>query len=51
VPAVTVRAPEGAENAKVVVQQPMSRKEIAPDFEVPAHDDPHAPHRARPTSC
>jgi radical SAM superfamily enzyme YgiQ (UPF0313 family) len=35
VPAVHGPRAEGAENAKVVVQQPMSRKEIAPDFEVP----------------
>jgi radical SAM superfamily enzyme YgiQ (UPF0313 family) len=35
VPAIHGSRAEGAENAKVVVQQPMSRKEIAPDFEVP----------------
>ena len=35
VPAVHGPRAEAAENAKVVIQQPMSRKEIAPDFEVP----------------
>ena len=33
----TIHGPraEGAESSKVVIQQPMSRKEIRPDFEVP----------------
>jgi radical SAM superfamily enzyme YgiQ (UPF0313 family) len=35
VPAVHGPRAEAAENARVVVQQPMSRKEIAPEFEVP----------------
>jgi radical SAM superfamily enzyme YgiQ (UPF0313 family) len=35
VPAVHGARAEAAENGKVVVQQPMSRREIAPDFEVP----------------
>ena len=35
VPAVHGPRAEGAESSKVVIQQPMSRKEIAPDFEVP----------------
>ncbi len=35
VPAVQGARAESAENARVVIQQPMSRKEIAPDFEVP----------------
>ena len=35
VPAVHGPRAEAAENAKVVIQQPMSRKEITPDFEVP----------------
>ena len=35
VPAVQGPRAEAAESGKVVVQQPMSRKEIAPDFEVP----------------
>ena len=35
VPAIQGARAEGAENARVVIQQPMSRKEIAPDFEVP----------------
>ena len=47
VPAVHGPRAEAAEKRAVVVQQPMSRKEIAPDFEVPAHDDPDAAHRAR----
>ncbi len=35
VPVVQGPRAEAAENGKVVVQQPMSRKDIAPDFEVP----------------
>jgi radical SAM superfamily enzyme YgiQ (UPF0313 family) len=35
VPAVQGARAESAENARVVIQQPMSRKDIAPDFEVP----------------
>jgi radical SAM superfamily enzyme YgiQ (UPF0313 family) len=35
VPAVHGPRAEAAENSRVVVQQPMSRKDIAPDFEVP----------------
>jgi radical SAM superfamily enzyme YgiQ (UPF0313 family) len=35
VPAVQGARAESAENARVVIQQPMSRKEIAPEFEVP----------------
>ena len=35
VPAVHGPRAEAAENAKVVIQQPMSRKDITPDFEVP----------------
>jgi radical SAM superfamily enzyme YgiQ (UPF0313 family) len=35
VPAVQGARAEAAENARVVIQQPMSRREIAPDFEVP----------------
>ena len=35
VPAVQGARAEGADSARVVVQQPMSRREIAPDFEVP----------------
>ncbi|HEX9304285.1 MAG TPA: radical SAM protein [Thermoanaerobaculia bacterium] len=35
VPALQGSRAEGAESAKVVIQQPMSRKDIHPDFEVP----------------
>ncbi len=35
VPAVHGARAEAAENAKVVIQQPMSRKDITPEFEVP----------------
>src|SRR5262245_28090392 len=35
VPAVQGARAESAENGRIVVQQPMSRKDIAPDFEVP----------------
>jgi radical SAM superfamily enzyme YgiQ (UPF0313 family) len=35
VPAIHGPRAEAAENAKVVIQQPMSRKEITPQFEVP----------------
>src|SRR5215471_8938232 len=35
VPAIHGPRAEAAENARVVVQQPMSRREITPDFEVP----------------
>lgn len=35
VPAVHGPRAEGAESSKVVIQQPMSRKEISPHFEVP----------------
>jgi len=35
VPALHGPRAEGAESSKVVIQQPMSRKEIRPDFEVP----------------
>lgn len=35
VPAVQGARAESAENSRVVIQQPMSRKEIAPSFEVP----------------
>ena len=35
VPAVHGPRAEGAESSKVVIQQPMSRKEIRPEFEVP----------------
>src|SRR5512141_916428 len=35
VPAVHGPRAEAAENAKVVIQQPMSRKDITPEFEVP----------------
>ncbi len=35
VPAVHGARAESADNSRVVIQQPMSRKDIAPDFEVP----------------
>ncbi len=35
VPAVHGPRAEGAESSRIVIQQPMSRKEIRPDFEVP----------------
>ena len=35
VPAVQGARAESAENGRVVIQQPMSRKEVAPSFEVP----------------